>query len=114
MLLSIASFTLLNEQPLENTKWQGTINAPGPTEAVFEFKKDSFLLYVDGQAFEIMGYKVNGDTLRIEKLEGTSPCNDEVGIYNFSIKENKLQIKATDDPCALRAAAFTETYTKMQ
>jgi hypothetical protein len=113
IVCSIASFSLLNEQPLENTKWQGSVNVPAPIEAVFEFKKDTFLLYIDGQVFETMLYKVSADTLRVEKLDGNSPCNNEAALYNFSIKENKLYLKATNDPCSVRASAFGEFYTKL-
>lgn len=113
LICSIASFNLLNEQPLENTKWEGYVNVPAPTEAIFEFKKDSFLLYIGGQVFETMSYKVSGDTLRVEKLDGNSPCNNEEGLYNFSIKENKLYLKATNDPCGVRASAFEESYKKL-
>ncbi|MEX0636760.1 MAG: hypothetical protein WD135_08325 [Ferruginibacter sp.] len=110
--IAFISFKHFVNQPLENTRWKGTINAPSPIEAVFEFKKDSFFLYVDGQVFETMYYRVNGDSLSIVKLDGTSPCNAEEAVYNFSIKENKLYLKVTNDPCSIRASAFNEYYTK--
>jgi hypothetical protein len=112
LVAGLVSFKWMATQPLENTRWKGLVNAPAPTEAEFEFKKDSFLLYVQGQVFETMAYTVNGDTLRISKLDGNSPCNDEVGMYNFSIKDDKLFLKVNNDPCGIRAAAFNESYSK--
>lgn len=110
--ISLLSFRHLTNQPLENTRWEGTVNVPAPTDAVFEFKKDSFLLYLNGGVFESMLYKVSGDSLFINKLDGNSPCNSETGLYQFSIKENKLYLKAVDDPCSIRSGAFSEYYTK--
>lgn len=110
--ISLLSFRHFSNQPLENTRWEGQINVPAPTDAIFEFKKDSFLLFVNGDLFETMQYNVSGDSLRIKKLDGNSPCNNENALYTFSIKENKLYIKAVDDPCTIRAGAFGEYYSK--
>jgi len=59
-----------------------------------------------------MSYTVSGDTLRITKLDGNSPCNEEVGVYNFNIKEDKLFLKVNNDPCSIRSSAFNESYNK--
>lgn len=92
---------------LTNTKWAGVAYVPSAADIEFVFKTDSLSMLYGGEVFELMSYKVKGDTLLLTKLEGSSPCNDEVGTYKFEIKDNRLFIKLLKDDCEPRGAAFS-------
>lgn len=95
------------QSKLTNTKWAGVAYVPSAADIEFVFKKDSVSMIYEGEVFELMTYKVKGDTLLLTKLEGNSPCSDEVGMYKFEIKDNRLFIKLLKDDCEPRGAAFS-------
>jgi len=66
---------------LENTRWTGIINAPGPIEATLEFKKDSLLLNYQGEVIETMNYQADANNITLKKISGGSPCGSEAGQY---------------------------------
>lgn len=105
--------TVSAQAPLANSTWKGTMNVPSPAEVSLEFKGDTLNVLMQEQSIETMTYTVSGDTLVITKLYGSSPCSDEKGTYQFSIKEKQLFIKPLSDACELRAAAFpSEAFIK--
>ena len=98
---------------LANTRWTGIVNAPQPVEGVFEFKTDSFVLYIEDKVVETAFYEVRGDTLIEKKLSGFSPCGEEIGTYTFKIKDNVLTFFTVHDDCTERTVAFSpEGYKK--
>ncbi len=113
---------------LANTKWAGVFNIPNPTDCTLSFKTDSAYLvysgedsmllngtadetkYVTGKdsfVIEVMSYKINGDTLIIQKINGGSPCGTEdVGKYEAAIKDNELSMTLINEDCDARSEAW--------
>ena len=92
---------------LVKTKWRGVILVPTPIDGLFEFRKDSLLLYSNDKVVETMSYETKGDTLLLKKLSGASPCNDEVGKYKCEIKDNVLTLTVLKDDCTVRSSCFS-------
>ena len=93
--------------PLSNTSWNGILNAPDPIETNLKFSEDTMFLYVQTQLIETSTYTVNSDTLKIVKISGISPCEDEIGVYVFEISNDMLDIKPISDFCDVRYEAFS-------
>jgi len=93
---------------LTDTKWKNFMNIPDPYETIMHFKKDTAILTLaaDGSIVETMIYSVSKDTLRLTKVSGLSPCNDNAGLYRIQIKDDKLTIAPISDDCNDRANAF--------
>lgn len=107
-ILSVLMFCFivsgLNAQ-LADTKWKAIANVPEPMEVIFDFEKDVMNLYLaDGiTLLESSAYKLQNDTLSINKISGGSPCNNEtIGTYKFEIRDEKLFITLIDDACSER------------
>ena len=82
---------------------------PAPQDGVFEFKTDIHYLSINGDIVETSKFKMNGDTLTLQKLSGISPCDGSlIGMYLAIIKDDKLSISVIDDACELRAMALPE------
>ncbi len=96
-----------NAEPLANTKWNGTLLVPDAMEGSLAFTKDSLTASINSEVVETNQYRVNGDTLFIHKLSGTSPCGSEEGSYIYSIKGDVLYLKLISDNCSLRSGAFS-------
>lgn len=92
---------------LIQTKWRGVILVPTPIDGLFEFKKDSLLLYSNDRIVETMSYETKGDTLLLKKLSGASSCNDEVGKYKCVVKDDVLTLTVLKDDCAARSSCFS-------
>lgn len=92
-----------------NTSWKGIFNIPDPTEMILQFKADTLLLnYPSGSTLEEMSYKINNDTLSIQKLEGQSDCNtSEDAIYKIVMKNKRLFISPLSDNCFSRLNAWS-------
>lgn len=94
---------------VQNTSWKGIFNVPSPAECVLQFISDTALITMDGNDLEISKFKINGDTLTLQKLSGGSPCDTEViGIYRFKVKDDKLIMTVIDDACQERAMALPQ------
>lgn len=117
LLLFISIFSKQINAQLANTTWKGVFNIPQPTECIMQMKQDTFyVIYADGfdpdnmdlnTILETSTYKVNHDTLTIQKISGGSPCSsDIIGKYSFAIKNEVLYISVIDDECNPRAMAF--------
>jgi hypothetical protein len=98
---------------LENTRWKGIINAPGPVKATLEFHKDTLLLTYQGEVIETMNYQTDANTLTLKKLSGGSPCGSEAGQYKYSINKDLLVFSLIKDECNARSSSFSvEGYEK--
>lgn len=99
--------TTINAQ-LTDTKWKNFMNIPDSYETIMHFKKDTAILILaaDGSIVETMIYSVSKDTLRLTKVSGLSPCNDNAGLYRIQIRDDKLTIAPISDDCNDRANAF--------
>ena len=115
-LLCIAGFFVwptTSSETLTNTKWSGTFNVPGPMDGSLEFKKDTVYLSIGENVVETMTFQEKGDTILLQKIDGSSPCNDEMGEYKVQVNKNTLIITAIKDDCSMRAGAFSkEGYIK--
>ena len=117
ILLIIVSSKTINAQ-LKNTSWKGDFMVPQPAEGILVFKEDTTYLVLGSEfneesILETMSYKIDHDTLTIQKLSGSSPCSsDIIGKYSFIIRNDMLYIEVLNDDCSPRAAAFpTEALT---
>ena len=55
-----------------------------------------------------MSYTLTKDTMLLQKLSGTSPCQGETkGTYKFVLKDDKLNITPLADDCQEGSMAFT-------
>ncbi|GAB2772941.1 hypothetical protein GCM10027275_14870 [Rhabdobacter roseus] len=92
---------------LANSKWSGTVHAPDPVACVFAFSDNQFVCSVENAVLESMTYETKGDTLKIKKISGGSPCGEEVGLYKFSINDNVLKLDPIQDACEARPYSFS-------
>ena len=110
LLLFGASRSVVNAQsPLANTAWQGMVNAPTPVEAIIHYSTDSLYLHFmpDNLVGETMTYSVKGDTLTLQKVSGSSPCDTQaIGVYQFAIKDDAMTIRLIGDDCVERVQAW--------
>ena len=125
ILLIIVSSKTINAQ-LKNTSWKGDFMVPQPAECIMVFKEDtSYLVFASGfnpdkidpdNILETMSYKIDHDTLSLQKLSGNSPCSEDIiGKYSFAIKNDLMYIHLIDDDCPQRASAFpSETLTRVE
>ena len=112
---------------LTGTAWKGILSVPSPTECELKFTKDTIrLIYVgsesirvrgengglrdatgkDSITIELMTYTVSGDSLKLRKVAGGSPCSNEPGIYQVNRKDGKLQLILISDACTARQYCF--------
>lgn len=102
---------------LQDSSWKGVFFVPDPAECVFEFKKDTVNLrfadnYVlndvnNSKILEQSLFKIQNDTLILQKLSGESPCNPNLlGKYQYAIKDEKLFLTVIWDDCRGRVMAF--------
>jgi len=100
-------------EPLANTSWRGTLLVPDAMNGVLSFSKDSLTASINYEVVETNHYRVNGDTLFLTKLSGSSPCGSEEASYIYSIKDDVLYLKLVKDACEIRSGAFSpEGYKK--
>ncbi len=94
---------------IQNTSWKGVFNIPSPADCVFEFKTDTVFLTLNGEILETSKFKINEDTLTLQKFSGISPCYlDVIGIYQFKIKDQKLILTIIDDACYTRSMSVPQ------
>ena len=92
---------------LVNTKWEGTLNIPTQVNGGIEFKKDTMYIMYENSIVETMTYKEKGDSLFIQKVNGGSPCESELGTYTFKITNDVLVLNTVQDDCSARIEAFS-------
>lgn len=112
-LLVFSAITVSAQTNLTATKWKGIAYIPDAAEVYLSFAKDSVVMLRNNDPLETMHYSLSGDTLRIAKLSGMSPCGESAGTYKLSIKNNTLFLEAISDDCNERMNAFSpEGYFK--
>ncbi|MEO6316164.1 MAG: hypothetical protein ABIU63_09460 [Chitinophagaceae bacterium] len=105
-------FTLSSFAQLAHTKWKATIHTPDPKNVIFDFKKDTAVIYAvaGNDVIEVMTYSATGNSLTLTKINGESDCNDgSSGQYNFSIKSDSLFVALFKDECYDRSSAIDKT-----
>ncbi len=123
IFIIIVSSNSINAQ-LKNTSWKGVFTVPQPTECIMVLKEDTFfLVFASGfnpnkidpdYILETSTYKIDLDTLTIQKVTGKSPCSEDIiGKYSFEIKNDMLYIQVMDDVCSQRASAFPNEPLKL-
>ncbi len=111
--LILSVITVSAQTGLSATRWKGIAYIPDAAEVTLSFTKDSVVMLRDNDPLETMHYSLSGDTLRIEKLSGMSPCGVNTGTYKLSIKNNNLFLEVIKDECPERINAFSlEGYLK--
>jgi len=116
-LIAVSSLLMLAPKSTElyNTTWTGKLNVPEPMDAEMEFRKDSLFTYIGQDLVETNLFKVNGDTLVLQKLSGMSTCDLQPAAYKFSISADVLKLEALNENCDERKAAFSpEGYKKLK
>ena len=109
---TLCSFAQSTGNPsLRNSKWKGHIESPESMDIIFDFKNDTVIVTsADMTELETMLFWQNGDTVKLKKISGTSPCDDiAIGSYHIEWQEkgDKIIIHNLADPCLERATAIT-------
>lgn len=105
---------------LANSQWKGFAYTPDSHPILWKFDKDTVTVFFTDSADrpEIMTYKEDKDKMMvtITKISGGSPCDSgTVGVYSYTIADDKLSMKPSQEPCQGRAAAVAgATYTRMK
>lgn len=102
---------LFAQHSVINSKWRGHIESPQSLDIIFDFRKDTVIVNsAEGAELEVMSYSQNKDTVRLRKLNGTSPCDYSAeGTYHIQWLDSgeKLVFHAIKDDCDDRAKAIT-------
>ena len=106
MALGILSMPSLKPEDLINTTWSGKINVPDPVDAEMEFRHDSLFTYIGEDLVETSSFKIKGDTLILQKINGMSSCDQQPADYKYTIEDDVLKLEALNDNCAERKSAF--------
>ena len=107
LLLVMTSGVLLAQ--LSNTKWKGTLRGDNPQNVIFNFKKDTAVVYnlSDSSIVETMIYSVKDMVLTLNKIDGISDCdNSTPGKYRIGIVKDALYLTLLDDNCSDRSSAI--------
>ena len=94
---------------LANSKWKGTLRGENPQDVIFDFRKDTAVVYAveDNSHVETMTYTVKDMVLSLLKIEGISDCdNSSPGKYRISLAGEVLYLKMVEDNCPDRYEAI--------
>ncbi|MFD0793338.1 hypothetical protein ACFQZX_06890 [Mucilaginibacter litoreus] len=108
-IAAIVFTSLTASAQLANTSWKGIIAAPTDVEVILRFKKDTINIVIAGtdNVIESMKYTLKGDEIIINKLSGGSPCStDQTAVIKYVLKDSKLILIPTTDPCDERKNAW--------
>jgi hypothetical protein len=99
-IIAIFVFASASAQ-LKNTRWNTTLEINGSVNTMFDFRKDTVLVYTvaDSTMIEKMTYSSDDTSFTLMKIEGQSQCDNIPGKYGFTIKENNLSLKLLKDEC---------------
>ena len=107
-LLFVMTSTVLSAQ-LNNTRWKGTLRGDDQQNVIFDFKKDTAVVYntSDNSVVETMIYSVKDKVLTLNKIDGISDCdNSTPGKYRIVIDKDALYLVLLDDICSDRSNAI--------
>jgi hypothetical protein len=94
---------------LGNSRWKGTLRGDNPQSVIFDFKKDTTVVYTvsDSSIVETMTYTVKDMVLTLHKVDGISDCdNSTPGKYKISMVKDALYLTLLDDNCSDRSSAI--------
>ncbi|HTE26667.1 DUF3471 domain-containing protein [Flavitalea sp.] len=94
---------------ISNSRWKGTLRGDNPQNVIFDFKKDTAVVYTlsDSSIVETMTYSVKDLVLTLHKIDGISDCdNSTPGKYRIRIVNDVLYLTLLDDDCADRSSAI--------
>ncbi|WP_080060104.1 S8 family peptidase [Spirosoma aerolatum] len=105
--LVVLAISAQAQLPLRGTVWTATVRIPNETLAQLAFRLDTLLATTESNpsSIETMVYELTGDTLRIQKVNGQSPCGTtEPGLYQLTYKNNGETFSLTPirDDCSER------------
>lgn len=84
-----------------------------PTDVLMSFDKDSTaeaFMMPDSISLAVMKFKIIGDTLSLQKIDGSIPCdNVTMGTFKFEIINDKLNMRVIADDCIARAHSLDGT-----
>ncbi|GAB4028677.1 S8 family peptidase [Spirosoma gilvum] len=116
LLISAVFFLAMSAQaqlPLRNSVWTGTVRTPNEVRVQLAFRNDTVLATTEANAdmLETMFYELVGDTLRLQKITGQSPCGTEaIGLYRLIYTNNGelFSLRAIRDECSDRRNALSQ------
>lgn len=97
--------------PIRNTRWKGVVLSPNDVRVVFTFHTDTLLISAENDAvpLETMHFDQTGDTLRLQKLAGQTPCGTDIsGLYRLGYINNGegFTMRPIGDDCLERQNLF--------
>ncbi len=97
--------------PLRDTRWKGVVLSPNDVRVVLTFRSDTLLITPENDTapLETMHYDQTGDTLRLQKLAGQTPCGTGItGLYRLGYGNNGegFTLQPITDDCIERQNLF--------
>ena len=97
--------------PIRDTRWKGVVLSSNDVRVVFTFRNDTLLITAENEAvpLETMRYDQTGDTLRLQKLAGQTPCGTGIaGLYRLAYSNNGegFTLQPISDDCVERQNLF--------
>jgi hypothetical protein len=117
LIILIFCITSATHAQIQNTRWKGSLIMDSTVGVIWHFDKDTsrVITQSDSSVLETMIYKTEGGFLFLTRVSGISSCEKVTGKYKFDIREEKLYLKAVDDPCQDRADAISgDPYVKIK
>ena len=107
-ILSLVITSVSLSAQLAGSKWKGTLQGDNPQEVVFEFRKDSAVVYTtaENSHVETMTYTVKDNVLTLIKAHGISDCDGGPGKYSITIEKDTMTMKRSEDNCGDRVEAI--------
>jgi hypothetical protein len=113
VLIFIAFFAIaLPHAQLTNSRWKSTVIIDAPVNAIFDFRKDTCMVYTvaDSTMIETMIYSKDDTSFTLKKIDGQSDCdNNTPGKYRFKISNDILYLKMIADDCYDRSSVIDST-----
>jgi hypothetical protein len=93
---------------LANTRWKGTLKGDNPQEVIFDFRKDTAIVYTvpDSSHVESMTYTLKDMVLTLKKIDGISDCDATPGKYKLTMASDNFSFKLLEDVCNDRSSAI--------
>jgi hypothetical protein len=118
ILLILVFFAFVPAIAQQHLKWKGTLHLDSPTDIFLDFRNDTCeaIRVADSQSVETMHYTMNDTLLTLQKITGSSDCDDTgMGKYKLEKKDDGILITLISDDCTDRSDALDNTiWTKEQ
>ena len=110
-LVQFLSLNTFAQTQISNTKWKGQMTSPQALDIILEFKNDSLIATsAEGMELEVMFFSQAKDTLKLRKLNGTSPCDlttEGIYILKFTNSGDTVIFYPITDHCKARATSMS-------